>query len=329
MQVGRLPVRTGYRSDGPIGNCPLCMKGACRTVGEIDLRDVVSALEAKFAATASEGVSRYSQLGPVSLCVCRQCGLHFFTPQIVGDVEFYRFLVDCDAFNDLTWDHMFALRLVDSSCRLLDIGSGRGAFATAARGIGAEVYSLEYGDGNSRVHIPVDERQLVADVSHSGWSQPVQVSVGGDLDMVTAFQVLEPLPHPVEFLDELAGLVGPGGRIVVSVPNRKRLSYDRVEPLDCPPHHQTRWGARQLRYLGSQVGLDVELIRTQKMKVLREPNLVQSKPSNRVRVPSRRQLYMLARRLFGTDESWPLPWPATFMPWHIFLGHSIVVVYRK
>lgn len=322
-------MRTGFGSDGLKGNCPLCMNGAYRTLGSIDLRDVVSALESKFAVAAPEGVSRFSQLGTVSLCVCRQCGLHYFSPQIVGDVDFYHFLVDCDAFNDLTWDHMFALRLLDSNCRLLDIGSGRGAFATAARGIGAEVYSLDYGDENSRVHVPVDERQLVADMSISGWSQPIQLVVGQDLDMVTAFQVLEHLSHPVKFLDELAGLVCPGGRVVISVPNRKRLSYDRSEPLDCPPHHQTRWGASQLRYLGSEVGLDVELIKSQKLTVLRGKNLALSRSSNPAGLSLMKHLHLLAKRLFGTHDGWPLPWPATFMPWHIFLGHSIVVVYRK
>ena len=48
--------------------------------------------------------------------------------------------------------------------------------------------------------------------------------------------------------------------MIVSVPNRERSLKNEREPLDCPPHHVTRWSADQLNVLARQSGLSVRRI---------------------------------------------------------------------
>jgi hypothetical protein len=52
--------------------------------------------------------------------------------------------------------------------------------------------------------------------------------------------------------------MSPSGRLFVTVPNRDRMTRLPREPLDCPPHHITRWTSDQLRYLADSVGLRVD-----------------------------------------------------------------------
>jgi hypothetical protein len=60
---------------------------------------------------------------------------------------------------------------------------------------------------------------------------------------------------PLSFLAALARCARPGGSVIVSVPNRLRSYRDPFEPLDCPPHHLTRWTADPLARLGARCGL--------------------------------------------------------------------------
>jgi SAM-dependent methyltransferase len=58
-------------------------------------------------------------------------------------------------------------------------------------------------------------RVVVADLDEPGWS----VQVGGTFDLVTFGDVLEHLADPVRALREASGLLNPGGRVLVSLPN--------------------------------------------------------------------------------------------------------------
>ena len=74
--------------------------------------------------------------------------------------------------------------------------------------------------------------------------------------LVTAWQVLEHVPDPVEFLRDCALLARPGGFVGVAVPNED--GGHRLCPYDphlWPPHHISRWRGRDLAAAGAKAGL--------------------------------------------------------------------------
>src|SRR5947199_342155 len=56
----------------------------------------------------------------------------------------------------------------------------------------------------------------------------------GRFDVVCGFQILEHVRRVGDLMEPAMRCARPGGRIFVSVPNRRRYTRGDLEPLDCP-----------------------------------------------------------------------------------------------
>jgi 2-polyprenyl-3-methyl-5-hydroxy-6-metoxy-1,4-benzoquinol methylase len=63
----------------------------------------------------------------------------------------------------------------------------------------------------------------------------------GDYDVVCAFQVLEHLSNPGDFLRSACSLLRSGGKLLIGVPNADSFLRFQYNLLNMPPHHTTRW----------------------------------------------------------------------------------------
>jgi SAM-dependent methyltransferase len=119
--------------------------------------------------------------------------------------------------------------------RLIEIGAGTGAFATAAQSAGFEVSAIEMSERCCRYlseHEGIDaicsDRPLEAIAS----LPPARV--------VALWHVLEHLPNPAEVLTRVVEKVEPGGVLALAVPNPRSLQFrvlrTRWVHLDAPRH---------------------------------------------------------------------------------------------
>lgn len=106
-------------------------------------------------------------------------------------------------------------RLVPPPARLLDVGCGTGRFLRAAAGAGYAATGLEPVEGTATAACAtgLDVRTGVLE----------QAPEPGTWDVVTAFHVLEHVPDVPAALAALHGLLAPGGRLVLEVPNWRSL----------------------------------------------------------------------------------------------------------
>jgi SAM-dependent methyltransferase len=112
--------------------------------------------------------------------------------------------------------------------RLLDVGCGDGSFLIAARGEGWTVAGVEMNPSLAR-EAGLDARETIEEAAGLG-----------PFDAVTLWHSLEHLPDPRGAAVRLAGLLAPGGALLVAVPDagglQARVFGRRWLHLDVPRH---------------------------------------------------------------------------------------------
>jgi 2-polyprenyl-3-methyl-5-hydroxy-6-metoxy-1,4-benzoquinol methylase len=120
--------------------------------------------------------------------------------------------VDPDAPNNA---HAFALRMVGWNRRVLELGAARGHVTRALVAQNNRVTAVEFDPDAAPGLKTVAEEVVIGDLN-----APETLSgVSGPFDVVLAGDVLEHLLNPDDVLLRATGLLAPGGRVVVSLPN--------------------------------------------------------------------------------------------------------------
>ncbi len=166
---------------------------------------------------------------PLPTVVCHGCGLVFTNPR-PSDTEledFYResYRIEYKQSAQPQLKHVYRaglvalerldylLPLLETSHRLLDLGSGGGELLYILRGLGFSVEGIEPNIGYGSV--ARDSYGLPIQITHYREAKVEPRS----LNIVTAFHVLEHLPHPVEALATLGSWIQDDGLMLIEVPH--------------------------------------------------------------------------------------------------------------
>ena len=148
-----------------------------------------------------------------------------------------------------SWRRLRVVRLTlgrDSRPSILDVGCGDGTFLRAARAKGWQVSGTEL-----RGALPESPEIRV-------WSSLSEIETR--FDCVTAWHVLEHLPDPLASAREMKRLLGPGGALLLAVPDsggwQARLSGRYWFHLDVP-RHLYHFNLRAVRLLLETAGFQV------------------------------------------------------------------------
>jgi SAM-dependent methyltransferase len=173
--------------------------------------------------------------------------------------------------------------------RVLDVGAGRGRFVAAARAAGYDASGIEPSARGVAAAAAIGAPVVGAGIGDASFPD-------GSFDAITLWHVLEHLDDPAAALERIASWLGPGGALLIGVPNlaswQARLGGARWYHLDVPRHrvHFTPAGLTAL--LGAH-GFEVVAVR----HVLLEHNpfgMWQSLLNRVTRTPS--YLYNLLKR---------------------------------
>jgi ubiquinone/menaquinone biosynthesis C-methylase UbiE len=135
-----------------------------------------------------------------------------------------------------------ALRFISASDRVVDCacGTGYGARTLAARArwvCGLDVSPLAIAYCKRHYSRPNISFGVAA-------AQYLPLASGG-AEVFCAFETLEHLEHPELFLREAARVLKPGGKLLISIPNRVAAGLKRGEkPRN--PHHRREWSLLEL-----------------------------------------------------------------------------------
>ena len=131
--------------------------------------------------------------------------------------------------------------------RILDLGCGMGGFLEGLSKFGENVYPSDI-SVESLVHVA--DRGFDGAVVSNGYKLPYADS---SIDLVCLFDAIEHIPDDKKVMQEVARILKPGGRVLISVPAYQFLyaNNDRVA------QHCRRYNRRNLRAVIEQAGIRV------------------------------------------------------------------------
>ena len=224
--------------------CPLCQEKRKIQLG-LHTREE---FERWYKEAFQVDVSPFFSTDTIQLCQCLECKLIFFEPVREADGLFYAALAQHEwyyAKEKYEFEYAAQVVLRHQPRKVLEVGCGRGYFLDKIR-YAAEVSGLEQ---NPQAVAALKEKGIAVDLWESG-----EV-----FDLVVAFQVLEHVANPQDFLETLLKKTAPGGHILLTVPNPDSAYMREVfQYLDCPPHHLTRWPKAAFQWIAAKNQLEVE-----------------------------------------------------------------------
>jgi SAM-dependent methyltransferase len=129
------------------------------------------------------------------------------------------------------WEHVyryaFASRFV-SGKRVLDIACGEGYGGAALQKAGAaQVIGVDISETvclHARSKYGLDARL--------GTAEQIPLAVGS-VDVIVSFETIEHVPDPNRFLDECVRVLAPGGRLIISTPDKDIYGRKVQNPYHC------------------------------------------------------------------------------------------------
>jgi SAM-dependent methyltransferase len=275
--------------------------------------------------------SEFGNYESISYLECPNCGLKFFSPAITGSNEFYEALsknMGNNYYQEDKSEYQFAGNLIGDDDSVLDIGSGRGHFAKFVRGtyVGLDfnpsAIEQAQADGIKVINESIEEHTKKTISFYS---------------VITAFQVIEHVAKPGDFIQTCLKALRPGGILILSVPSEESFVglLDNAV-LNMPPHHVSRWDDKALSNVGKIFSLTLVakeheilseihfetfitvIANTTVRSLLNWKRDALVDLSFKQRIVNRLGMYLkpLCRKVFGNHLLWPR-------------GHSVTVAYRK
>ncbi|GAB6182479.1 methyltransferase domain-containing protein [Thermodesulfovibrio hydrogeniphilus] len=212
---------------------------------------------------------------------CSSCGLQFTYPMKVADYEkiykgdFEDLLSITDlaykSFQDVKgekeeiekWKRVPRFTVLIPILKLLprgrhlDVGAATGFFMLIMRNLGYETYGMEA----SESAVKIGQEKFNLNIAHAVTFQELPDYMKKPYNIITAFEVLEHVHEPLNFLQEIFNLLEEGGILLLSCPPFYKFEnishgYRKFKWWfnDYPPHHVTRWKLWTLYYALKKVG---------------------------------------------------------------------------
>lgn len=192
---------------------------------------------------------RFRALPELALWQCHDTGLRWYEPpEAAGDGALYRQLESLPwYYQPEKWEFLTSARRLRKGERVLEVGVGFGFFLELCRGRGIDISGIELNPSAA-----MEARKKGFEIFEESLDVLADRVGGAPFDTVCAFQVLEHVPRPREFIGGLLQNLKVGGRLLLSVPNAavlRRCDPGHEDLLNQAPHHMGHWEGETFRAL--------------------------------------------------------------------------------
>src|SRR5579872_4926654 len=214
--------------------CPLCGNLSTSLDQTLEVSKIVDEWMRQVKMDVSE---EFHGILQIELLRCDSCSLRFFQPDsAAGSPTLYERLGKLDwYYMQSKWEHDVAMEDLKECKNGIEVGCAFGDFVarvTKERGIpfeGCEQNPHAVQTARSKgLSVHLEDLENLASLRPSAY------------DAVCAFQVLEHVTHPGNFLSAACALLRPGGKLILGLPNANSFLKHQFNLLDLPPHHMSR-----------------------------------------------------------------------------------------
>ena len=308
--------------------CPCCGKENVTQLSVINSGEIIKLYRKNNINT--EDVFTYIPL--VSYLHCKNCELKFFRPAAAGNENFYNQLQQLDWYflHDDKTEFNYTKNHVCADYTVLDVGSGRGVWATHLKDIPGVFYQgIEFSSKSIELAKKDGINVMKESVEDHAKKYPDYY------DVVATFQVLEHIDNIREFMSACIACTKPGGKLVIAVPNNDGFIKNMINNwLNIPPHHINHWNEASLRKLGEQFKLKMEDLYKEKVtpvhKMLFYNIYVFGKLNKLIGFKSELVNNSLKFRILNKLSYWIAKIIMPFSKAHLKSnGHTIIAVFEK
>jgi len=187
--------------------------------------------------------------------MCNDTGLRWYEPpEAAGSSHLYSQLEKYEwYYMSEKWEFVKTINSFIPNSNVLEVGSGRGYFIELAQKAGHSAVGIE-----SNLSAVSFARERGLNISSNTLAE--LYDSGHSFDYICAFQVLEHLPNPRQFLLDVIRLLKPNGHLFLSTPNH--FFMQKIDPLNQdllnqPPHHMSHWDKNVFKSLEKYLPLQV------------------------------------------------------------------------
>jgi 2-polyprenyl-3-methyl-5-hydroxy-6-metoxy-1,4-benzoquinol methylase len=219
---------------------PLVERSSAKLIETLSTHAIIR----EYANSYQLDVSEYfAGLDKVLIYECQNSSYRFYYPfTLAGRETLYQHLQQFDwNYKATKWEYEKAIQHLPTGSRVLDVGSGSGAFVKLAGRAGLIAHGLELNSAAAK--IARDEGLSVSTEMIGDHAKRFPLTY----DAVCSFQVLEHIPNVRQFIGDCISLLRPGGVLIYGVPNNDSfIRLDRRAVLNVPPHHMGLWTKKSL-----------------------------------------------------------------------------------
>ncbi len=136
------------------------------------------------------------------------------------------------------------------SSRIIELGSGNGAFAKKLVSLGYDVTAVEpSSDGVAQARRAAPELRVI----QASVYDDLESTVGGEFDVVLSTEVIEHLTKPKELFARASELLKPGGTLILTTPYHgylKNLAFSVLGVWD--RHFHVHWEGGHIKFFSNQ-----------------------------------------------------------------------------
>lgn len=236
--------------------CPFCSNARYVVKNEYEINSLIERWKNQYAFVPFSDCYKGKTL---QRRICLNCGTNYYNYFLPDTEEFYEKLTSLHPiYSKNKWDYDEALEIVlkYKPKSLLDVGCGYGYFIEKIQN------AVDAAAGSEFNQLAVDEcNKKGIKVYTSDLSQ-----IEEKFSMITAFQVLEHIKEPDNFVKKLLELLDKNGLLLFVTPNPKsELIKYNPGILELPPHHNLDISKETFEYIAKQHNLKILLYKCQEI----------------------------------------------------------------